>query len=130
MQLYEGSGIDGTLLHSTLVNLTPGSTHEYVDVDFSSVTLTVGNLYSAIVIDTTYRWGFDRNQHSSPRTGSLIDGRIDYVGGHLIADGMIMTWGDARFRVIPAVIPIPPALWLFSSGLLGLLGVTWRAAKG
>jgi len=31
--------------------------------------------------------------------------------------------GDEGYLIRPSAVPLPPALWLFGSGLLGLIGV-------
>jgi len=35
-------------------------------------------------------------------------------------------FGDMAFRLHGAVVPIPPSVWLFGSGLLGLVGMARR----
>jgi hypothetical protein len=44
--------------------------------------------------------------------------------GALVDTGTIGTW-----TLRSAVVPIPPALWLFGSGLLGLIGVARKKTK-
>lgn len=47
---------------------------------------------------------------------------IDATGGFTIPNGYDV-W--AKFNIVTAV-PIPPAIWLFGSGLLGLIGIARR----
>ena len=47
---------------------------------------------------------------------------IDATGGFTIPNGYDV-W--AKFNIVTAV-PIPPAIWLFGSGLLGLVGISRR----
>jgi len=51
---------------------------------------------------------------------NLADADEHAVGG--IYDYVAVTWLVAR----PVVVPVPPAVWLFGSGLLGLIGVARR----
>jgi len=61
-------------------------------------------------------------------TSNDIDPEIDYAQvrmGNLIADHILL---PDSFTGIPpaAVIPVPAAIWLFGSGLLGLIGISRR----
>jgi hypothetical protein len=39
------------------------------------------------------------------------------------------SWGLDNVQVSVAAVPVPPAVWLFGSGLLGLLGVARQRHK-
>jgi len=41
-------------------------------------------------------------------------------------DATLFAWAARDGDDLPAVIPIPPAVWLFGSGLLGLVGIARR----
>lgn len=103
MLLYEGVGTTGTLLGSTSQILTEGLRGEFVDFDFSDVTLVEGQTYTVIVERPNVRWGVEVNQHSFPG-GDLIDGFEDYTGGDAILGGNISYIHDLRFRVVHAVV--------------------------
>jgi hypothetical protein len=49
---------------------------------------------------------------------------------HILTDGTPASgsifWDDASLSATPAVVPVPAAVWLFGSGLLGLVGVARR----
>lgn len=110
VKLYEGIGTAGSLLDSANLVIAPG-TQGFVDFDFSSVILTVGNVYTSIIERPNARWGIERNQHTYP-TGTPISGRVDYPGGDYIVQGSVQAILDARFRVIP--IPEPTTGILFT----------------
>jgi hypothetical protein len=69
VNLYEGNGSGGTLVGSVSQTLTPGLglpnnipfPCEFVDFDFSFVSLTVGNAYTALVDAQNSRWGISLN---------------------------------------------------------------------
>jgi len=54
--------------------------------------------------------------------GNVTDQAVD--AGIISAGGM-----PASSSLAPAVVPIPPAIWLFGSGLLGLVGVARRKSN-
>jgi len=55
----------------------------------------------------------------------------DYAGGELFKNGALsLENDDVAFitYVDTSIVPIPPALWLFGSGLLGLIGIARKKA--
>ena len=74
MELYEGEGFAGTSLGLVPFTLTDGLRGCF-DVDFSFVNLTVGERYSAQVVDLTPKWRFSRNQYRFPDGNPLL-GRV------------------------------------------------------
>jgi len=124
VELFEGVGFGGASLGTAAINLSDGFAG-YADFDFSFVNLNIGNNYSAQLISQTARGGVQANQHTIGSTP--IDGKIDYLGGDYIINGNLSTVQDARFRVIAASpVPVPAAVWLFGSGLIGLVGFARR----
>jgi len=130
MSLYEGTGFTGTLLGSTTMDLSgyslPNITEDilnFIDFDFSGIELVVGVTYSVAV--TT-------NDASIFISGSGDD---VYAGGFTLesapfADLPSCSPGcDLNFRVTPSAVPVPAAVWLFGSGLLGLVGVARRRSS-
>jgi len=70
--------------------------------------------------------------------GSLADGGLDasdwdYLArafqlngaGQIIGTGLLadMTSGQVAYLLTPTTVPVAPAVWLFGSGLLGLIGI-------
>ena len=68
--------------------------------------------------------------------GFDIFGAVDYTSGSLkggLADGRLEGFFDLDLDLVtaelgPVVVPVPAAVWLFGSGLLGLVGIARRKA--
>jgi hypothetical protein len=111
--LYEGVGNTGALLHTETQTLTTGLINQFVDFDFSSVSLNPGSFYTAIVQRPNARWAVE--------TGSSEGSQ--YIGGDMIISGSVGMTNDLRFRVTPlSSVPVPAAVWLFATALIGLVG--------
>jgi len=93
LSLYEGVGIAGTFLGSRIFTGLFDNFEGYADVDFSSVSLTVGDTYTVIVANDTVRWFLKREEGDPYKCGSLI------------SRGAVNPLLDARFRVIGASNP-------------------------
>ena len=54
-----------------------------------------------------------------------------FTSGDINADGVVNDLDITRYLSLGGVVPVPAALWLFGSGLLGLIGMATRkkAAK-
>lgn len=106
--LYAGEGTAGAVLGSgDVTGLTLGF-QGWADVDFSSVALTLGSVYTAVISDDTVRWGVQAQTSGNP-----------YAGGQLYLEGNAQANGDARFRVLPQQVPEPLTLVLAGLGLAG-----------
>jgi len=116
VELFEGIGASGTLLASgTISGLTPDYAG-FFDVDFTSVALTVGQSYTAIISST------------SPRGGIRSSSPDPYPGGALILYGTETIYRDATFRVVPQTIPhgqVIPAPGAILLGGIGVGFVSW-----
>lgn len=106
--LYAGEGTGGAVLGSgDATGLTLGF-QGWADVDFSSVALTLGSVYTAVISDDTIRWGVGAQASGNP-----------YAGGQLYLQGDAFADGDARFRVLPQQVPEPLTIVLAGLGLAG-----------
>ena len=114
ISLYAGIGTAGALLGDrTFLGLTDGF-DGFIDVDFTSVSLNVGDIYTAIIGDTTPRWG-------------LNSVSVDvYAGGTAIQLGEPSPFFDFGLRVIPVSEPATSAL--LATGILALALYRRRAA--
>ena len=76
--------------------------------------------------------GFSFTTSSAPVTGSANNYFLwsnSYTSGpSLIGNGGIVEWGHIVAPDFGATVPVPAAVWLFGSGLLGLVGVARRKA--
>lgn len=101
IELFEGAGIAGTSLGSSLIEgLSPGF-DGFFDADFSGLTLTVGQAYTAIVSTPTgfYDVGLGNLQWAYP-DGTPF--RPDpYTDGSMVFEGVVRPYCDSAFRVLP-----------------------------
>lgn len=105
MELFRGEGFDGPSLGS--VDFTVGEGFSGIfDVDFSFVSLVVGETYTFQLIDPSIRWGVRINYHTYGGDGSPIPGKIDYTGGDAFLLGNIQDTGDLQFRILS--VPLFP----------------------
>ena len=99
----------------------------WVEFDFSGTELTTGEQYAAIVFDPADdSWGYGIRWNTS--SDLYTEGSALF---HLGNDHGIRTpdeYGyDINFRVTGSPVPVPAAVWLLGSGLLGLAGLRRRS---
>ena len=112
--LYEGVGTGGALLASSTFVLSAGFS-DFYDVDFSSVTLSVGSQYSLVasVVGTSPYW-------------AIWGTWATYAGGSPIQPASV-GFPEFALRVLPTTAPVPdPGSSLL---LLGIGIVSLRAWK-
>ena len=73
-------------------------------------------------ISVTFDWGIDLSQVVS------LDGDGDGIPGNAMTSGPFPGFTPAFYGTLTGqyAVPIPAAAWLFSSGLIGLVGITRR----
>jgi len=118
INLYEGAGTGGTLLASRTFDLL--NLYGFTDTDFSGVTLSVGQVYTAAV------------STSSPLEGIYVTADA-YAGGDLMTGPYGEESGrDLAFRVIGGtqVAAVPePASWSLLLCGFGMIGGAMRSRR-
>ncbi|MDO8706132.1 MAG: VPLPA-CTERM sorting domain-containing protein [Sulfuricaulis sp.] len=124
--------VDGsTVLNESFANATPSQIQSYVppagvelarrvDLGFSGP----GSYYT----DSAYNLGADPIFSNIPHSASTLSIQffIQGVGIQSLSDE---SWAMDNLTVTAAPIPVPAAVWLFGSGLLGLIGIARRKAR-
>lgn len=124
----DGGNID---IADELFNLTSTGTYDSTNGGLFSGTFTIGGLLSGSFTNlavsapatifgiTSSSFGGDLFYTGGSLAGSLTTGRIE---GTFNGDNL-----KAKVGAV-SVVPVPAAVWLFGSGLLGLVGVARRKA--
>jgi hypothetical protein len=124
LRLVAGDGLDGDTLADTVFAVPTGSTGFY-DVDFSAVSLTAGNMYTAVL----------SIPGASPYWGASYSTRNPYGNGRAyLSAGPANAASDMSFRVtpvvqeVPAEVPEPGTIAILSLGLAGLVAARRKKA--
>ncbi len=103
----------GVVLGSTsVINTYPSA--QWINIVFNSAGLADINTY----IGSLYGIGGTCTTCLANSTGQ---GNDDYLLGFSSEDGQAIL--TLELQALPAAVPVPAAIWLFGSGLLGLIGV-------
>ena len=112
IELLEGAGIGGASLGLAPIGGLSPDFAGFFDVDFASVPLTVGQVYTAII------------SSANGRGGVYGTGNDPYPGGAMIIQGTVFYPDcDAAFRVVPQAIPPEQVIPAPGAILLGSIGV-------
>ena len=129
MTLYAGAGFGGSAIGTDVLDLsatvlpdTFTNDNNFIDFDFSGVGLIVGQTYTAAVTASDSSIALQYTSNNPYASGQLYDSRNDDLLG-CDAGGC-----DLDFSVTPSAVPVPAAVWLFGSALLGLGVVKRRKA--
>ena len=122
----DAGGVPGAVIETMNVTIGGGPAALVTATSVLNPTLLTGTTYWIATIagaDHSSEWMFAGN----PGGGGHIFGTpgFSYDGG---ASWSTLPQEEAAFRVNGSVVPVPPAVWLFGSGLLGLIGVARRKA--
>lgn len=124
--LFEGVGSSGTFLGSRIFSGLSNGFENWADVDYSSVTFSVGQFYTALISNDTVRQFVQLNNYlydggDAIYQGSILNGEdspaTDANAGLKGANGEGV---DLEFRVLDNIVPEPSTLLLLLSGLAGL----------
>jgi len=94
--------------------------------DFGGYTILSPNDYATVWAGTSYVFPLDGNYHQGETQWFTIEADTNDLatyypdGLYLVNTGLLTTPSD-----VPQV-PVPPAVWLFGSGLMGLIGFARR----
>lgn len=126
------SGYMWTAHAITLTAMGPGLVQANMLFDWN------GNLDIPVVVDfsmTPTAWVTDPNVDAYQFAIATLDGNGDGIPGYPMAtppfQGFNATFGGTATvtNVDTGQVPVPAAVWLFGSGLLGLVGVSRRRKK-
>jgi hypothetical protein len=98
----------------------------------SALSASFSNLAVVHIFGGNVSWSADLTYTGGSLAGNLAGGRVEGAFSGVAGFGMGQSLLGANFSAsggiakIGAVVPVPPAVWLFGSGLLGMVGVARR----
>lgn len=103
-----------------LSGLSPG---EYNPMTGASECYSLGYLFSSSTVneesmDSVYNLSFTFAHSASDLTLNFLAQNLQGIDDE--------SWGLDNVQVSISEVPVPAAMWLFGSGLIGLLGFSWR----
>lgn len=125
ISLVSGAGTSGTLLGSKTVTLTDGFSGLYME-DFSFIGSLSAGTYSVLFSSGgTGRGSLSFVENNPYELGSAYNDFGVFDPSNILGQSMDI---DAAVRITGDVspVPIPAAVWLFGSGLIGLAGFAHR----
>ena len=103
----------------------------------AALSATFNNLAINHIINGMVSWNADLTYTGGSLASGLTSGRIEgtfggitgfNIGAPLLGQAFAGTAGVAKLGTV-GVVPVPPAIWLFGSGLLGLAGIARRNTR-
>jgi hypothetical protein len=82
----------------------------------------LGGIGPYLIFDSGSLFDFDFQKTSEPKFNSSFS----FFDNFNESESMFGEWTDLNLTVVPTVVPVPAAVWLFGSGLLGLVGLARR----
>ncbi|MBU1056545.1 MAG: VPLPA-CTERM sorting domain-containing protein [Proteobacteria bacterium] len=123
MSLYDNSS---SLLTSQDIAV-PSNYEGPVSLDISSISFTIGNSYMFQLTEPSYNWFANVHYEGYDGEDKYTDGTLVTPKGY-IQEGtnhMDPALYDLNFHIVSSssTVPIPGAVWLLGSGLIGLVGI-------
>jgi hypothetical protein len=128
-----GGASTGTLLTANLIDFGfngsagAAATYDNLILDFS-IALTGGDFFTAGYTGNGLRWGAGRvySGSSAPYGGSWDLQAAPFTKSFSCGNGDTT---KLCYATMDTYVPVPAAVWLFGSGLVGLLGIATRSRK-
>jgi hypothetical protein len=142
LQLLNGSGLGGTQIYSTqftLPTVIPTSGLNWFDVSLANVGVTIGNVYTAVLSNSSLRYGVVFGPEVNIYTGQVLGGDA-YAGGQAFGvqsypncPNTPASACDLNFRVhgttATAAVPEPATWGMIILGFGAMAGAVRRRGK-